>query len=310
MASTNQGGGSQTEPPPQPPPTSSAHPSDKNADETSSPPPPPSATNYPNHPPPGSGYPPPPYGAYYPSAGYPPAGQNPHAYPQGYAAYTDGYPTGYQNHPPAAPYYGPPPSYATASAGNRFLRSFILCCCIILSFIFLGSVLMALTLRPELPNYKVVSMSVKNFTTTPTLFGEWDTKISIQNPNQKLRAYFSHFRVDVVYKEDIVSVNYARDFALNTNEIREMEVMGSSTRANESTMEKITKDAMEKERAIGSIIFTFRVSSINAFESGSFSTRKAEIIAICEGLKIVFPNNSTTGTLDNGGAPVACNLYM
>ncbi|KAE9612397.1 hypothetical protein Lal_00039672 [Lupinus albus] len=313
--SDHDGGGSHREPPPpiSPPSSSAINSSDKNTDSTSPSPPP--ATTYPTHAPPGAGYPPP-YGSYYPPAGYPagyPAGQNPHAYPQGYAAYTNGYPTGYQNHPPAAAYYGPPPTYATAGAvnpGSRFLRSFILCGCIILTFIFLGSILMALMLRPEVPVYKLVAMSVTNFTTNPTLFGEWDTKMTIQNPNEKLKAYFSNFKVDIIYKDGVLSVNYAPGFALNTKEARDMDITGSSTKANESTLDKTTKDEMEKERANGSITITLRVASLNAFESGSFTTRTSQIVAICDGLKLVFPNNSTTGTLDNGGKPMLCNLYI
>lgn len=169
---------------------------------------------------------------------------------------------------------------------------------------------MALMLRPELPVYKVLSMSVANFTTTPTLSGEWGTKMSIENPNVKLKAYFSDFRVDVIYKDSVVAMNYARGFALNTKEVREMEVKGSTTQANESVLEKTTKGDMEKDRAMGFVTLTLRVASINAFESGSFSTRTKEVVAICEGLKLVFQNNSTTGTLDNGGNPVLCQLYV
>ncbi|XP_061362930.1 uncharacterized protein LOC133306626 [Gastrolobium bilobum] len=306
-SSSNQGEASQTEPP-----HLAANSSDKHAGPTPPQPPPPpkptpTTTTYPTHPPPGSAYPP---------EGYPsvPGGQNHHAYHQAYALYPNGYPPGY-HYPPTAPYYGPPPPYPAASvggtsAGVRFYRSFILCCCILLTFLFLASLVLALVLRPQLPIYKVLSMSVTNFTVTPTLTGEWNTKMYIENPNDKLRAFFSDLRVDVVYKDGVVAVNYAPGFTLDKKEVTEIGVTGSSSHANEALMDKTTMVDLVKDRTTGSVTFSLRLTSINAFKSGSFSTRSTQIVALCDGLKLVFQNNNSTGVLNNGGNPIECELYV
>ncbi|XP_027364269.1 uncharacterized protein LOC113871376 [Abrus precatorius] len=283
----------QTEPP------LTTHSPDKHADPASP------ATTYSTHPPP---YPPP-HPMCYPPTGYP-TGQNPnpYAYPQGYTSYPTGYP-GYQ-YPPNAPYYGPPPTPHTSRAGTRFYRSFILCCCTILTCLFLASFIIALVLRPELPVYKVVSFSVTNFSTSPALAGQWDSKLTIENPNDKLVAYFSDLKVDVLYRDALVDVNYARGFVLNRNAKVDVDVTGSSSEVDAHMFEKSTMDELIKERGTGSVTFALKVSSMNVFRSGSISTRNAEVVAICEGLKVVFQNNNSNGTLDNGGKPIECQLYV
>ncbi|XP_061362929.1 uncharacterized protein LOC133306625 [Gastrolobium bilobum] len=138
------------------PPPFAAKSSDKYANPTSTQPlPPPLTTTYPTHPPPGS------------------------VYTQGYPLYTNGYP-----YPPTAP-----PNYGTQI---RRIRPFSLYCGILAAVcFFLAIFIIAVALRPKLPVYKVVSMSVANFTVTPALSGEWDTNISIENRNHMVRVFIS-----------------------------------------------------------------------------------------------------------------------
>ncbi|KAL2323005.1 hypothetical protein Fmac_027384 [Flemingia macrophylla] len=249
--------------------------------------PPPTATyttTYPMHPPPQPMYCP-----------------TPHGYPQ----YPNGYPPGY--YPQTVPYYGPPPTYHTSSAGSRCCRSFVVCSCMILTCLFLMTLALALVLHPQLPLYQVASLSVTNFSTTPTLAGEWDAKITIENPNDKLVAYFSHLKVDVAYKDGVVAVNHAPGFVLNTKEKVDMDAKGSSNAANGDMVRKATMDELVKEKGTGTVTFTLWVSSTNMFKSASVSTRSEEIVAVCEELKVVFQNNDS-GTLDNKGKPNECHV--
>jgi len=166
-------------------------------------------------------------------------------------------------------------------------------------------------LHPQLPEYKVASLSVTNFTTEPTLGGQWDTKISIGNPNEKLVAYFADFNVDMSYKDGIVAVNRAPGLAVNTKDHADVNMRGLFNQANGNALDKKTMDDLVKERGTGSVTFTLRVSSMIILKSGSFSTKREELIAICEGLKITFQdNNATSGELDNKGKPVDCLLYV
>ncbi|KAK7355005.1 hypothetical protein VNO80_14250 [Phaseolus coccineus] len=284
MGSLNQErANSQTESPPQ----SINHSSGKSMDY----PPPPTTTTYPTHPPPPMYY------------------QNPH-YPQ--------YPNAYHPHPgyhypQPAPYYAPPPSYERSSSSScaRCCRSFISCFLMIMTLFFLMSLLLALTLHPQQPEYKVASLSVTNFTTQPILGGQWDAKISIGNPNDKLVSYFSDFKVDMSYKDGIVGVNHAPGLALNTKDQVDVDMKGLLNQANGNLLDKKTMDDLVRERGTGSVTFTLRVSSMVILKSGSLSSKREELVAVCEGLKVTFQNNdATSGELDNKGKPVECMLYL
>ncbi|XP_061337982.1 uncharacterized protein LOC133284874 [Gastrolobium bilobum] len=233
-----------------------------------------------------------------------------HAYPPGYAPYpNDQYPHGYNY--PAAPYYGVPATYPPGDGGRSFIRSFILCSCIIFTFFFIASLAMALVFHPRLPNYKVISLSVANFSTNPTLTGVWNTSIIVENPNDKLKSYFSDFKVDFIHKENIVAVSGVPDFVLDEHEQKQMDIKASSNDvANGMSFQKWDMDEMAKERDTGSIMVVLRLSSVATIKSSTMSTTSAMVLALCDGLKVVFQNNTGTGTLDDGGKPISCQPYM
>ena len=163
---------------------------------------------------------------------------------------------------------------------------------------------MALVLRPEYPIYKVVSLSVEDFNTTTTLAGKWNTVVMVENPNEKLRGFFSDFKVDLLYERDGIARGYAPGFELGKHEKKQLEVKASS-----SNVADVDLDGMAEEQGTGSITLTVRISSLAAFKSSSVSTRGEMAVATCKGLKVVFQNNSANGTLDNGGKPIDCQLY-
>ncbi|XP_004494246.1 uncharacterized protein [Cicer arietinum] len=279
--------------------STSDHQPSSNNDSSPPPQPPPVAAPHMMYYPPGTGYPshgpqPPPYHPYPPP-------------PHGYAPY----PQGYNNYPGPAPYYNVPPNYNAANGGRGFFRGFIMCSCLIFTCFFLSSIIMALILHPQLPVYKVTSLSVTNFNTTPILTGDWNISITVQNPNDRLRGYFSDFKVDVVHENDELALSYVPDFELEKHEQKQMDVKTSSSNgAYGVSFQKWDLDKIANERQTGSVMFGVRVSSMTAFKSTSLSTRNAVILAVCEGLKVVFQTNTGTGTLDTGGNPVICQLYM
>ncbi|KAK7396754.1 hypothetical protein VNO78_17912 [Psophocarpus tetragonolobus] len=257
----------------------------------------------------GNGPPPmmaPPNMMYYPQGmGYNP-GYAPQPMPhQGYAPYHNEYPNMY--HYPAGPYFTTPPTYHNAGGSKAFLRGFIMCSCLIFAALFVATLIMALLLHPQLPIYTVNSLSVSNFNTTPTLIADWNTSIIIKNINQRLNGFFSNFKVDLLHQDDLVAVSYLPDFQLDDNEVKEIVATPSS---NGFLFTKWNLDDMAKEQAAGSIMLTLRITSMVAFKSKTMSSRGALILALCDGLKVVFANNTSNGVLDNAGGPIGCQLYM
>lgn len=173
------------------------------------------------------------------------------------------------------------------------------------------SLFLALALHPQLPQYKVLSLSVTNFTTQPTLGGQFDTKFSIENPNDKLVGYFSDFKVFMSYKDGMVAAGAAPGLALSTKSETEVMVRGLFNQGNKNSLEPKLMDDLVKERGTNSVTFSMRMSSLIVLKSNTFTTKSEELLAICDGLRVKFQDNSTTsGELDNNGKPVPCMLYI
>ncbi|TKY61928.1 hypothetical protein E2542_SST11782 [Spatholobus suberectus] len=254
----------------------------------------------------------PPHTMYYPPGiGYQPGHgpqPTPHqGYPPGYAPYPNDHPQPHAYHYPAGPYFSTPPTSHNNGGGKAFVRGFIMCSCMIFTCLFVATLVMALVLHPQLPVYKVHSLSVANFNTTSTLSGDWNTSITIQNINERLNDLFSDFKVDLLHHNDVVAASYVPDFELGKKEVKQMDVKPSS---NGFSFPKWDLDDMAKEQASGSISLAVRITSMVVFKSSTMSTRRALVIAICDGLKVVFQNNTGTGALENAGRPIGCQLYM
>ncbi|XP_058740753.1 uncharacterized protein LOC131613052 [Vicia villosa] len=281
--------------------SSSEHQPSSNTDTSSPPAPPPVAAphmmyyqpgpgGYPHGPPPPPfhPYPPPPHG--YPP--YPPQ------------------PQGYNNYPGHAPYYPPHQNYHSDVGSRSFLRGFIMCSCFIFTGFFVSTIIMAFMLHPQLPVYKVSAMSVENFNTSSVLTGDWSISLTVQNPNTKLNGLFSDFKVDVVHGTNEIAMSFVPDFQLEKHEQKQMDVKASSNNGgNVVSFQKWDLDKMSNEKLSGSIKFGLRVSSMTEFKSTSMTTRSMIMMFICDSLKIVFQNNTGTGTLENGGIPVECKIY-
>ncbi|KAL5060361.1 hypothetical protein RYX36_031965 [Vicia faba] len=249
--------------------------------------------------------------------GYPPGPHGPpplhyHPYPpppHGYPPYPP-QPQGYNNYPGHAPYY-PPQNYHSDAAGRSFLRGFIMCSCFIFTGFFISTLIMTLMFHPHLPVYKVSALSVNNFNTTSVLIGDWSISLVAQNPNAKVRGYFSDFKVDILHATNEIAMSFVPDFQLEKLEQKQMEIKASTNNGgNVVSFQRWDLDKMNDEKKHGSIMFALRVSSTIEFKTTSTSSGSLLLMNICDSLKIVFQNNTGTGTLDTGGNPVDCRLFM
>ncbi|KAK2418523.1 hypothetical protein P8452_62692 [Trifolium repens] len=247
----------------------------------------------------GPGYPnPPPYPYPPPPHGYPP-------YP----------PQGYNNYPGPghihAPYYNATPNYHTGDGGASFIRGFIMCSCFIFTGFFVSTLIIALMLHPQLPVYKVNSLSVSNFNTSTTLTGDWNISITVENPNDRLKGYFREFKVDIVHDNNEIAMSTVPNFELEKQEQKQMDVRASSSNAVIAvSYQKWDLDKMSNERLSGSVMFGVRIASMTEFRSPSLTTRNTGMLASCMGLKVVFQGPTGTGMLDNKGIPINCTIYM
>ncbi|MCI16749.1 hypothetical protein A2U01_0037893, partial [Trifolium medium] len=176
---------------------------------------------------------------------------------------------------------------------------------------FVSTLIIALMLHPQLPEYRVNSLSVTNFNTNPTLTGDWNISITVQNPNDRLKGYFREFKVDIVHDTNEIAMSAVPNFELEKQEQKQMEVRTSSNNgAIGVSFQKWDLDKISKERLSGSVMVGVRIASMTEFRSPSLTTRSTGILASCQGLKVVFQGPTGNGMLDNKGIPVNCTIYM
>lgn len=162
------------------------------------PPPPPSSeppNNYSSGPhgyPQTMGYPPQMMYPNAPYSGYPPP--PPHHHPYNQYPYTQPPPANYYYHG----YASPPPDPCSG-----FLRGVIAAMIFLIVFSILSSLITWAVLRPEIPVFRVDNMSVSNFSTSAVPFtATWDTNLTVENPNQKLRLYFDKIMGTMFHGEE------------------------------------------------------------------------------------------------------------
>ncbi|QCD98111.1 uncharacterized protein LOC114165277 [Vigna unguiculata] len=247
---------------------------------------------------------------YSPSMGYQPPPMALQGYPPGYDPYPNDYPPHSQSqvyHYPAGPYFSDPPTHHNAGGNKALLRGFLIFCCVIFGGLFLATLVMALMMHPKLPAYTVNSLSVANFNASTALTADWNTSFSIQNVNDKLNGFLSGFKVDLLHKNVILAMSYVPDFGLDKKEVKRIDAKMSSMGFPFPTSDMVE---MAKDQTSGSVTVVMRIASMVEFKSETFTTRMSFVLAICDGLKVVFQNHTGNGALDNGGNPVVCQLYM
>ncbi|OMO68580.1 Late embryogenesis abundant protein, LEA-14 [Corchorus olitorius] len=242
-------------------------------------PPPPLPHGYP----PAMGYPPPPM--MYPHGGYGPP------LPPGYSPYPYGHP------PPGTViiYPATPPNRAAACA-----RGCLAAMIIIVILICLSSLLTWAILRPQTPVFHVDNMSVTNFNTSTPFTATWNTNISVQNPNHKLRVYFDRIMVVVLYdEEDMLGDTWLNPILMETKTNTTVNAVIAVNGSAENAVPIWVSQEMSKDRReLGAVIFSLRFRIWATFKSGNWWTRSLVMKVSCEDLKVKF--DASSGALEPG----------
>ncbi|KAI4348892.1 hypothetical protein L6164_009558 [Bauhinia variegata] len=271
--------------------------------------------------------PPPPHTMAYPPAppgyGYGHGQQNynnPHPHP--YAGYPNGYANrhayNYYPQPQGAAggtYYG---SAATMQqynpAPSNFFRRFIMCSIFLLMGLFLCSIIANMILRPKAPVYKLESFSVSNFNAgNSSVTADWASKITIENPNKRLNAYFSNLKVTVYHKQvELAHSFWLHGFELQTQQNTHMDVNLSLNSQNSSLqIPRHVVEEITKERASGTITIGVGLSMLTTFRYRSVLSRSRPIYAFCADIKLSFQGNSTSATAyTNRNCPLEMELFQ
>ncbi|XVF55841.1 hypothetical protein PTKIN_Ptkin06aG0069100 [Pterospermum kingtungense] len=270
--------------------------SDTNNNHQPPPPPPPPPPNNHSSPPPGyppttMGYPP---QMMYPNApypGYPP----PHPNPYNQYPYTQPPPASYYNQGYAAPRPDP-------CAG--FLRGIIAVMIFLIAFSLLSSLITWAVLRPEAPVLRVDNMSVSNFSTSSVPFtATWDTNLTVENSNQKLRVYFDKILGTMFHDEEdnLLGASWLNPMFMDVQTKTTMHAMIFSNGSAENPVPIWVAQEMSKERGTtGAVKFSLRFRIWATFKVGSWWTRSLLLKVECDDLKVNFVGASGNGALVPG----------
>ncbi|XP_038900422.1 uncharacterized protein At1g08160 [Benincasa hispida] len=224
----------------------------------------------------------------------------------GYPAYPNGRPppSNSQPHGQAYPYAAPPYSYPTQYANPydsthqnarlSFLRALI--AGIIVVFIITAVILFIiwLVLRPQLPEFRVDSFQVTNFSTaSQSLSASWFIGFSVFNPNKKMTVSYDFIESTVFYNNEFLSQTRVPPF---TQDKRTQSVVNASLSSLTAYIEASTVNKINDDRRRGTVKFNVGVSAGVRFRAGWWKTRRRLLRVLCEDLAVGLSSSNSSGS--------------
>lgn len=163
-----------------------------------------------------------------------------------------------------------------------------------------------LVLRPQLPEFRVDSFSMSNFTLTNDSFITFtsEIKLTARNPNKKMSLGYDHIATAIYYQSYSLSETTAAPFYQGT---RNETSLTARFAAAGAFVEKPAADAMNGERVKkGNVNFNLRMLSRVRFEAKAWKARKRYLKVFCGDLILGLPTNGKSGTLTGG--PKQCRV--
>ncbi|XP_022995131.1 NDR1/HIN1-like protein 2 [Cucurbita maxima] len=227
----------------------------------------------------------------------------------GYPAYPNGHlpPSNSQPHDQAYPYAAPPYSYPShyanpydsthQNARISFLRAII--AGIIVIFIITAVILFIiwLVLRPQLPEFRVDSFQVTNFSAaSQSLSAAWFVGFSVFNPNKKMSISYDFVDSTVFYKNQILSETRVPPFIQDK---RTHTVVNASFSSLNAYIDASSVNDINDDRRRGAVKFDVGLSARVGFRAGWWRARRRLLRVLCEDLSVglSLSNSSASGKL-------------
>ncbi|KAF5447433.1 hypothetical protein F2P56_032987 [Juglans regia] len=229
-----------------------------------------------------------------------------------------GYPVPNDCRPPQAgvayPYVAPPPHQAPpyyynnqpypypypASSSRNFVRRFLAAMILVFFLVGVAILVLWLVLRPRLPDFRVDSLSLSNFSSaSSSLTGNWNVRFSVYNPNKKLSISYEEVLSSLFYKKEFISNTRMPPFKLGK---RNQTVLDVSFSAADTYVDRWVVNDINGDRARGTVSFNVLVKAWVQFRAGAWRPRNRSIRVLCEGLAVGLSSNSSGSGMLVGGA--------
>ncbi|KAL3828612.1 hypothetical protein ACJIZ3_017414 [Penstemon smallii] len=163
-----------------------------------------------------------------------------------------------------------------------------------------------LVLRPELPEFRVDSFSLSNFTLGNNSLISFTSEIRLtaRNPNKKMTLAYDQIDAVLFYRSYSLSETMLPPFSQDTkNETS----LTANLAAAGSFVERRVVDGINGERnGNGNVNFNLRMISRVRFEAKAWRTRRRFVKVYCGDLVVTIPSNGRSGTLTGG--PRQCRV--
>ncbi|KAL6537868.1 hypothetical protein OROHE_012155 [Orobanche hederae] len=224
------------------------------------------------------------------------------AYP--YAAAAGPPPNAYYSHP-NNPYYQPDPNTLRRATLLRRALTFA-----ISLIVFLGAItfIIWLVIRPQVPQFRVDSFSLSNFTISNDSLISFTSQVRLaaRNPNKHLDLSYDHVDSVVYYKSWSLSHTVMPPFSLDRR--TEANLMANFASVG-NFVERLALDGINSERGSkGNVGFNLRMVSRVRFKARAWRSRNRVLKVFCGDLVVVIPSNGRPGTLIGG--PRRCRVEI
>lgn len=235
-------------------------------------------------------------------------------------------PNGYSNPPPsgtAYPYTAPPPPNGYYYQNNPYQHqnyqydpdSVRRATCLRRVFAFVIGLLVIfgaitfivwLVLRPQLPEFRVDSLSISNFSLGNNSLISFTSQVRLtaRNPNKKMTLAYDHIQAFIFYRSDSLSDTTVPPFSQDTKNQTSFTANFASAG---SFVDNSVMDGINNERGnSGNVNFNLRMLSRVRFEAKAWRTRKRFLKVFCGDLIVGLSSNVRSGQLTGG--PKQCRV--
>ncbi|XP_057782018.1 NDR1/HIN1-like protein 10 [Salvia miltiorrhiza] len=163
-----------------------------------------------------------------------------------------------------------------------------------------------LVLRPQLPEFRVDSFSISNFTLSNDSLISFtsEIKLTARNPNKKMKLGYDHIETAIYYQSYSLSETTVAPFYQGTK--NETSLTARFAAAG-SFLEKAAVDGITGERGKnGNVNFNLRMLSRVRFEAKAWRTRRRFLKVFCGDLVLGLPTSGRSGVLTGG--PRQCRV--
>ncbi|XP_057770742.1 NDR1/HIN1-like protein 10 [Salvia miltiorrhiza] len=157
-----------------------------------------------------------------------------------------------------------------------------------------------LILRPQLPEFRVDSLSISNFTLGNDLLISFtsEIKLTAKNPNKKMKLGYDHIETAIYYQSYSLSETTVAPFYQGTKNETSLTVRFA---AAGSFLEKVAVDEITGERGKNdNVNFNLRMLSRVRFEAKVWRTRRRFLKVFCGDLVLGLPTSGRSEVLTGG----------